>query len=74
MMRLNTSIRYVLILLLLSVLSCGGNDAAQDQPKEIEVYQAAESDIPVFHEFIGQLYGYKDIAIRARVEGPSLNG
>ncbi len=56
-------------LLLLPVLSCGGDNMAQDQPQEIEVYQVTESDIPVFHEFIGQLYGYKDIAIRARVEG-----
>jgi membrane fusion protein (multidrug efflux system) len=26
-------------------------------------------DVPIFQEFVGQIYGFKDIAIRARVEG-----
>lgn len=68
-MRLKTSVLYALIVLLLAVLSCGGSDTTKDQPREIDVYKTAQSEIPVFHEFIGQLYGYKDIAIRARVEG-----
>jgi len=28
-----------------------------------------EQEVPIFMEFVGQVYGFKDIAIRARVEG-----
>jgi len=68
-MRRKTKIPFLLILFLLPNLSCGEKDTTRDQPMEIEVYQTVESDIPIFHEFVGQIYGYKDIAIRARVEG-----
>jgi membrane fusion protein (multidrug efflux system) len=57
------------MLFLLPNLSCGEKDTTRDQPIKIEVFQTVESDIPIFHEFVGQIYGYKDIAIRARVDG-----
>ena len=68
-MRRKTGIPLLLILFLLLNLSCGEKDKPEDQPNEIEVYQAVESEILIFHEFVGQIYGYKDIAIRARVDG-----
>jgi len=68
-MRRKSGIPLLLILFLLLNLSCGEKEKPEGQPNEIEVYQTAESDIPIFHEFVGQIYGYKDIAIRARVEG-----
>jgi membrane fusion protein (multidrug efflux system) len=30
---------------------------------------AAEQEVPIYQEFVGQTHGFKDIAIRARVEG-----
>ncbi len=68
-MRRKIGIPLILILFLLPNLSCGEKDMPEAQPNEIEVYQTVESDIPIFKEFVGQVYGYKDIAIRARVEG-----
>lgn len=35
----------------------------------IEVVKVIEKDLPIVKEFVGQVYGYKDIPIRARVEG-----
>jgi membrane fusion protein (multidrug efflux system) len=66
---LKTGFRYVLISLLISTFSCGGEESASRGPDSIQVYQVAASDIPVSNEFIGQVQGFKDIAIRARVEG-----
>jgi membrane fusion protein (multidrug efflux system) len=53
-MRRKTKIPFLLILFLLPNLSCGEKDTTRDQPMEIEVYQTVESDIPIFHEFVGQ--------------------
>jgi membrane fusion protein (multidrug efflux system) len=38
-------------------------------PPEVTVFEAVSADVPIFQEFVGQVYGFKDIAIRARVEG-----
>lgn len=39
------------------------------QPPEIPVYEVKSTTIPITADFVGQTYGYFDIAIRARVEG-----
>jgi membrane fusion protein, multidrug efflux system len=33
------------------------------------VFETQAQEVPIYQEFVGQVYGYKDIAIRARVEG-----
>ena len=38
-------------------------------PPDIPVYQTLAQDVPIYREYVGQIYGFKDIAIRARVEG-----
>lgn len=38
-------------------------------PVNVSVYQTHAEDVPIYHTFVGQIYGAKDIAIRARVEG-----
>ena len=68
-MRRKIDIPLLLILFLLPNLSCGEKETIQEQPNKIEVYQTVESEILIFREFVGQIYGYKDIAIRARVDG-----
>jgi membrane fusion protein (multidrug efflux system) len=38
-------------------------------PPEIQIMQVIEKDVPLQRDFVGQVYGLKDIPIRARVEG-----
>ena len=38
-------------------------------PPEIHVVEVVKKDVPIIGEFVGQTYGYYDIAIRARVDG-----
>ncbi len=60
----------IFTLLLTGILiSCGKQKQNQDVLPEIQVYQVKTQDIPVFDEYVGQIYGAKDIDIRARVEG-----
>ncbi len=51
------------------ITSCASDGQNQLNVPEIQVYQVKTQDIPVYDEYVGQIYGAKDIAIRARVEG-----
>jgi membrane fusion protein (multidrug efflux system) len=53
----------------LSLLSCGSDGESTGSLPDIPVYEIKAQEIDIYQEFVGQLYGYKDIAIRARVEG-----
>jgi len=55
--------------LLLLLYSCGSEGPSSVAPPDIPVYQTRGQDIPLYQEFVGQVFGFKDIAIRARVEG-----
>lgn len=52
------------------LLSCG--NASKEQaltPQPFPVYVVESRDVPIYRDFVGQVYGEKDIPIRARVEG-----
>jgi len=49
--------------------SCIQEEQSQPAPPDIPVFQTTAQEVPVSMEFVGQVYGFKDIAIRARVEG-----
>ena len=49
--------------------SCGSEEQAVIPPQEITVVEVIQKDVPIYREFIGEVYGEKDIPIRARVEG-----
>ncbi len=49
--------------------SCGSEKQAVIPPQEITVVAALQKDVAIYREFVGQVYGEKDIPIRARVEG-----
>ena len=50
--------------------SCNNNsEKATATPPEIPVVEIQRQNVPVYQEFVGQIYGEQDIAIRARVEG-----
>ena len=60
----------LLLCLLLTVSACQNKEeAAQAPPPDIPVVVLQAQDVPLFMEFVGQVHGLKDIAIRARVEG-----
>jgi membrane fusion protein, multidrug efflux system len=58
-------------ILLLLFFSCSQKEEQQAQapPSQVTVVVTQAKDVPIFQEFVGQIYGFKDIAIRARVEG-----
>lgn len=54
----------------LSFFSCGQKEPPpQPPPPRVTVYQTRAQAVPIYHEFVGQVFGFKDITIRARVEG-----
>ena len=58
-------------ILFLLVCSCSQKkeQPAQAPPPQVTVVVTQAQDVPIYQEFVGQIYGFKDIAIRARVEG-----
>jgi len=61
----------LLCILLLVFFSCSQKEEKQAQapPPQVTVVVTQAKDVPIYQEFVGQIYGFKDIAIRARVEG-----
>jgi len=61
----------LIICALLVVISCREKEAAKapPPPPDITVVVTEAREVPIYQEFVGQIYGFKDIAIRARVEG-----
>ena len=61
---------YSLLLLSALFLSCAKGDKQEAMPPQpFEVYEIQTKSVPIYEEFVGQIYGEKDIPIRARVEG-----
>ena len=65
---------YFNLVLLMSILtfgllSCGTEQAQEQAIQEIPVIKVIRHDVPIYSEYVGQIYGQKDIPIRARVEG-----
>ena len=54
---------------LLLMSSCSEESKPQSLPPEIQVVKVLQQDVPIYREFVGQVYGFQDIPIRARVEG-----
>ena len=61
----------MIICSLLITISCSEKEAIKPPPPPpvITVVVTQEQEVPIYQEFVGQIYGFKDIAIRARVEG-----
>ena len=51
------------------VSSCTEDTKKNATPPEIQVMKVIQEDVPIYKEFVGQVYGLQDIPIRARVEG-----
>ena len=62
----------ILCLISFGLFSCGQKEQDQQAvppPPKVSVYETKASDVPLYQEFVGQVYGFKDIGISARVEG-----
>lgn len=74
-MKLNSPISsfynyFPLALLSLLLFSCGENQEKKEMsPTDISVVKVIHKETPIYKEFVGQMYGLKDIPIRARVQG-----
>lgn len=56
--------------LLLLALSCSKEEQSKPlPPPDVVVFETKTERVPIRLEFVGQVSGFKDIAIRARVEG-----
>ena len=63
------SLKLICILILL-FSACGKKEEqVQPPPLDVVVFQTKAQEVPIYQEFVGQVYGFKDIAIRARLEG-----
>jgi membrane fusion protein (multidrug efflux system) len=64
------SIFLFLLLVSITFFSCKKENVKTEiPPQEIVVVEIIPKSVAVFEEFVGQIYGEKDIPIRARVEG-----
>ena len=63
--------RYLLFLVIVLVFVACNKDKKPDQipPQPFKVYEISTQSVPIYQEFVGQVYGEKDIPIRARVVG-----
>ncbi|MBL0731999.1 MAG: efflux RND transporter periplasmic adaptor subunit [Desulfosarcina sp.] len=63
------SIVCILVLLFSSCSKEKEDKQKPTPPPDIAVFQTKVQKVPVYREYVGQIFGFKDIAIRARVEG-----
>ena len=68
-LKMNKIIFFLLLSSLYFLYSCGSDQGSVKNLPDIPVFVIEAQDIDIYQEFVGQIYGYKDIAIRARVEG-----
>lgn len=57
------------VVLALVLSGCGEKKKTAAPTPKIPVYTTKTESVPVYQEYIGQIYGSEDISIRARVEG-----
>jgi len=50
-------------------ISCGEEEKTAPPTPEVTVVKVIKETTPIYKEFVGQMYGLKDIPIRARVQG-----
>ena len=69
MIRKKISIVIGSIIMIAIMFSCNNEEKPQQQVQQIPTVKVLKHDVPVFSEYVGNMYGKKDIPIRARVEG-----
>lgn len=59
----------LLVITSLFATSCNNDKKVETPPQEITVVNVLQQNVPIYQEFVGQVYGSSDIPIRARVSG-----
>ncbi len=59
----------LLILLSFLLVNCAQEQKKKVPPQDVNVVVVKQQNIDSYNEFVAQIYGYKDISIRARVDG-----
>jgi len=67
--RLFLRLASLVVAILLVTVSCKEKKKVATPPPEITVVNVVQKDVPIFEKFVGQVYGFADIPIRARVQG-----
>jgi len=62
-------IKVLLLIVPFFIFSSCKDKVVKVPPPEIKVVKILHKDTPIYKEFVGQMYGLKDIPIQARVEG-----
>lgn len=64
-------IRFILLILpFFFFTSCEKEQVKKElPPQKIKVFEVKAKTVPIYEEYVGQIYGEKDIPIRARVDG-----
>ncbi len=52
-----------------TLLSCKDKEPDVIPPQPFQVYEVKAKTVPIYQEYVGQIYGERDIPIRARVQG-----
>jgi len=66
---MKTNSRLFLLLFLVITTSCKEKQIKTQPLQKINVYEVNSKTVPIYEVFVGQVFGQKDIPIRARVEG-----
>src|SRR5688572_1898550 len=62
--------RMLILLPVLIFAGCGEKtETVKIPPAKVNVVKAIENDVPLYEDFVAQVYGQSDVDIRARVEG-----
>ena len=59
----------LIVLLAIILINCAPKQQVKNPPQQVNVVVTQQKNITDYKEFVGQVYGYKDIPIRARVDG-----
>ena len=58
-----------IVLILMIISSCGEKKQQAPPMLDISVVQVIQQDVPIYQDYVGQVFGHYDIPIRARVSG-----
>src|SRR5690242_12222704 len=59
----------VFAILMMVVAGCTKKQAVVMPPVKVNVVKAIQGDVPLYEDFVAQVYGQSDVGIRSRVEG-----
>lgn len=60
---------FIRFILFLPILGCSEKEEKQETTINLKAVEVIEQRVPLYKEFVGQVYGKSDIPIRARVDG-----